>query len=150
MILFFSTWTPQKTCRQLLDDIERHGPHVFGINRFIKNQGDKTILASYNGFNIYSLSDLITHQCLHHTILVIGGEMTHQDHEFIYFIDPNDEYSYQKKPPGERSFNCVSIKLSQLQIYTSVKINMQLRNNQRPIVHGLIPFFHNFLTGTVN
>ena len=41
-------------------------------------------------------------------------------------------------------------KLFQSQIQTAIEMDLKLRNNKSPIVHGLVPFFQYFLTSAVN
>lgn len=94
-----SSWIPEQSFGCLLDEIEKQGPHIFYLNGCIEKQADSALLSCHSGFNIYELDQLKKIPGKGHCVIGIGGEITQDGKEFIYFIDPNDEYSYQKKPP---------------------------------------------------
>jgi hypothetical protein len=97
----FSTWNPllENSCAKLLDEIALHGPHIICISAFVSSNIPKYLIKNHGGFDIFYINTLDQVPHFGHIAIVIGGEMTRDGNEFIYFIDPNDEYSYQQKPP---------------------------------------------------
>lgn len=126
-----SSWNPEQSFNCLLDEIEKNGPHIFYLKSWELKQSAKTFLFSYSGFNIYNVEQLKTIEKGGHCVVVIGGEITQDGKEFIYFIDPNDEYSYQKKPPVYK-FSFDKFKLELLSFYRKGPIPPEISQDNKP------------------
>lgn len=95
--IYFSSWTPKDTLSTLLDDIEKNGPQIVQLSGFVSKQSQKTFVKSYESVEIFEVNNFakIPHFC--HVVILVGGEIEQNGSLSIYFMDPNNEYSYPKK-----------------------------------------------------
>lgn len=123
----------------LLNTLEKYGPLVCKVKGKITCRLSENFIKNTFGFPINEVKEFdekSNKDCTHYVVLV-GGGFDDINLEYVYYIDPNNEYSSQNKAPVYRiSFEKFKIELAALDDVILIKNNEKFSMNRHYFLYG--------------
>lgn len=98
--LHFFTKNILKSLSVLLDVIEKNGPLVFNYSSEVLQITKESLIKTCSGFSIYQIEfEDKPIKGNTHAMILVGGGIDREMHEFVYLINPNNSYTEKGKTP---------------------------------------------------
>lgn len=99
-LIFLEKENITKNIDSCLDAIEKYGPLCCNFPAKIAQRLDESFVKNANfGFKIYDVKCDESDINFSHAVVIVGGEVNKLSGDYIYYIDPNNKYTFQDKTP---------------------------------------------------